>query len=140
MKYILTLIIMYSIIIGQTQPVKKDSLQTTKKISKELNEDLRDEINELKKLRDSLQKKLQSELRELYVLRYGQEDGAKVAMGQVWTGMTEEMMLDSWGQPDSITVNNQNWGKYSQWYYGEITYFFKDGKLFEWESEENYKN
>lgn len=137
MKYILTLLIIYSIIIGQTQPAKKDSLQTTKKISKELNEDLRNEINELKKLRDLLQQKLQNELRELYVLRYGLEDGAKVAMGQVWTGMTEEMMRDSWGEPDSITVNNRKWGKYSQWYYGEITYFFKDGHLFEWESEEN---
>ncbi|HET55650.1 MAG TPA: hypothetical protein ENN33_10600 [Ignavibacteria bacterium] len=137
MKYILALLIIYSIIIGQTQPAKKDSLQTSKKTSQELNEDLRNEINELKKLRESLQQKLQNELRELYVIRYGQEDGTKVAMGQVWTGMTEEMMRDSWGVPDSITVNNQNWGKYSQWYYGEITYFFKDGYLFEWESEEN---
>ena len=93
------------------------------------------EIDSLKMLRDSLKRKLQNQLRELYIIRYDEDAGSKVAMGQIWTGMTEEMMRDSWGEPDSITVNDQKWGKYTQWYYGEITYFFKDGKLFEWENK-----
>ena len=101
-----------------------------------MNKNLKAEIDSLRKLRDSMIIKLQAELRELYILKYGEEEGAKVAMGQVWTGMNENMMRDSWGEPDSISVNNQPWGKYSQWYYGDITYFFKDSKLFEWEEKE----
>ncbi len=79
------------------------------------------------------------ELRDLYIIKYGEEAGGKISMGHIWTGMSEEMMRDSWGEPDSITVNDQKWGKYSQWYFGEITYFFKDGKLFEWESPDAKK-
>ncbi len=82
---------------------------------------------------DSLSMQYQSEVRELYVMRYGKEDGAKVASGMVWKGMSEDMLRDSWGKPDSVTSNKQPWGTYNQWYYGEITYFFKDGKMIDWE-------
>lgn len=133
MKYILYVILAATFIFAQTNPTKKDSLKNPQSV-KQLNKNLRSEIDSLKMLRDSLQKRLRMELRDLYIMRYGEEAGGKVAMGQIWTGMTEEMMRDSWGEPDSITVNDQKWGKYSQWYYGDITYFFKDGKLFEWEN------
>jgi hypothetical protein len=134
MKYILLTLTIASIFLSQTVPTKKDSILTSTQSIKETNQKLRNEIDNLKKLRDSLKTKLQSDLRGLYILQYGEGNGGKVAMGQVWTGMSEEMMKDSWGEPDSITVNDQKWGKYTQWYYGEITYFFKDGVLFEWES------
>ena len=113
----------------QTYKSEQDSISS-------MNKNIKAEIDSLRKLRDSMIIKLQAELRELYILKYGEEEGAKVAMGQVWTGMNENMMRDSWGEPDSISVNNQPWGKYSQWYYGDITYFFKDSKLFEWEEKE----
>lgn len=133
MKYFLYLLLTAAIIFGQSSETKKDSLQQSSQSVKHINQNLRNEIDSLKMLRDSLEKKLRMELTELYILRYGEEEGGKVAMGQIWTGMTEEMMRDSWGEPDSVTINKQPWGRYSQWYYGDITYFFKDGKLFEWE-------
>ncbi|MDZ7765058.1 MAG: hypothetical protein U5K00_11600 [Melioribacteraceae bacterium] len=134
MKKLIAFFLLSLMIFSQNQPAKKDSLQDKSKSVKDKNEALRNEIDSLKKLRDSLEQQLNSELRELYIMKYGREDGAKVSLGQIWTGMTEEMMRDSWGEPDSISINNQNWGKYTQWYYGDIIYFFKDGKLMEWES------
>ncbi len=131
MKYILIIAVLVTITFAQT---KKDSLSNKTQSIENLNKSLRSDIDSLKHLRDSLQQKLRTELKELYIIEYGEEAGAKVAMGQIWTGMTEEMMRDSWGNPDSITVNKQQWGTYSQWYYGDITYFFKNGELFEWES------
>ncbi len=133
MKYFLYALIITVITFGQSAETKKDSLHQNKQSVKQLNKNLRNEIDSLKILRDSLERKLRTELTELYILRYGKDVGGKVAMGQIWTGMTEEMMRDSWGEPDSISVNKQPWGRYSQYYYGDITYFFKDGKLFEWE-------
>lgn len=115
---------------------KSDSLSKAQRKHSNKNEQLRETIDSLKMLRDSLQKKLREEQRELYIMKYGEEAGNKIALGQIWMGMTEEMMRDSWGEPDSITVNDQDWGRYSQWYYGEITYFFKDGELFEWEEND----
>ena len=137
MRYFLLAILFVISLSAQSKPTKVDSLANKNKSAREANQSLRNEIEALKKMRDSLQQKLRFELRDLYILRYGEEDGGKVAMGQIWSGMTEEMIKDSWGEPDSITVNEQRWGKYSQWYYGEITYFFKDGVLFEWESPQN---
>jgi len=136
MKYILYLLLATTFLLAQSKPAIKDSLRKSNQSVQELNKSLRNDIDSLKALRDSLQRKLKTELRGLYISRYGKEAGGKVAMGQIWTGMTEEMMRDSWGEPDSITVNDQKWGKYSQWYYGDITYFFKDGKLFEWENKD----
>lgn len=134
MKYIFVILLSALTISAQSKPAKKDSLLVSSKKFEITNEKLRNDIDALKKLRDSLQQKLRVELIELYILRYGEEAGTKVSLGQIWTGMTEEMMEDSWGEPDSVTVNNQPWGKYSQWYYGDITYFFKNNELFEWES------
>ncbi|MCZ7603500.1 MAG: hypothetical protein QY331_03870 [Melioribacteraceae bacterium] len=134
MKYLIIILLFTLTISAQSKPGKKDSLLTSSKKIEQTNEQLRNDIDALKKLRDSLQQKLRVELKELYILRYGEEAGSKVSLGQIWTGMTEEMMKDSWGEPDSVTVNNQPWGKFSQWYYGDITYFFKNGELFDWES------
>lgn len=139
MKYILYLVLVTTFIFAQSKPAKEDSLKKATQSVQELNKNLRNDIDSLKMLRDSLQKKLRMELRDLYIIRYGEDAGSKVAMGQIWTGMTEEMMRDSWGEPDSITVNDQKWGKYSQLYYGDITYFFKDGELFEWENKDAKK-
>ncbi len=131
MKYIFIVLLTIATVFGQS---KIDSLTNKSQSIENRNQNLRKDIDSLQALRDSLQQKLRTELRDLYIMKYGQDAGSKVAMGQIWTGMSEEMMRDSWGKPDSIAVNKQKWGTYTQWYYGDIIYFFKDGKLFEWES------
>ena len=49
--------------------------------------------------------------------------------------MTDKMLEESWGKPDNITSNKEKWGMFTQWYYGEITYFFKNGELLGWEQK-----
>ena len=49
--------------------------------------------------------------------------------------MTEKMLRDGWGKPDRIHTSTYKWGIYSQWYYGDIIYFFRNGKLIDWEEK-----
>ena len=82
-----------------------------------------------------LEKKLTAAQRELYILKYGEEVGNKIVNKQIWTGMTDDMVMESWGEPDRIDKNVEAWGSFTQWHYGDVTFFFKDGKLTEWEGE-----
>ncbi len=50
--------------------------------------------------------------------------------------MTDEMVRDGWGEPDRVDKNVEAWGTFTQWNYGDVTFFFKDGKLTDWEGEE----
>ena len=83
-----------------------------------------------------LENKVNLALRDLYIAKYGEKDGVNVSYGRVWIGMTEEMLRDSWGKPDKIEKNVENWGTFTQWYYGDVTYFFRDGILTEGEEKE----
>jgi hypothetical protein len=111
----------------------KDSLEVLKKELSELKAIIEQEIFRLRKSKDSLDSQILEEQKELYIVKYGKENGVRVASGMVWKGMTEEMLRDSWGEPDKIDSNKQPYGIFNQWYYGEVTYFFRDGKLIDWE-------
>ena len=69
--------------------------------------------------------------------KYGAKKGANLAAKMVWTGMTEKMLLDSWDSPDSSNVNRYSYGIFTQHIYGDITFFFRDHKLIDWEQGEN---
>ncbi len=75
----------------------------------------------------------------LLIKKYGRKIGNRIALGKVWKGMTERMLKDSWGKPDRITTNRQKWGVFRQYYYGNIIYFFRDGKLIDWEDGSKHK-
>ncbi len=94
---------------------------------------LKAELDSLQNYLASFDDKLHLKKRELMVLRYGRKNGENIAAGKVWKGMTEQMLRDSWGEPDKIEKNVEKWGVFTQWYYGKITYFFRDGKLTDWE-------
>ena len=117
-----------------------DSLQVLKLSLTKINLQLQKEIDSLKKVSDSLDKKLdkaQSELKMIqhsfYIKKYGQENGNRIFEGKVWKGMTESMLKDSWGKPDKTHQNKYKWGVFTQWYYGDIIFFFKNGKLIDWQ-------
>jgi hypothetical protein len=119
-----------------------DSLRVLKFSLTTENLQLEKEIDSLKNVLESLNKKLnntQSELKKIqhtyYIKKYGQENGNRIFEGKVWKGMTESMLRDSWGKPDKTHQNNYKWGMFTQWYYGGITYFFKNGKLIDWEEK-----
>ncbi len=66
----------------------------------------------------------------------GNIDGGNLAMGRIWKGMKKEMMLDIWGKPDKQHTDRFSYGVFTQYYYGKITYYFKNGILTDWEEVE----
>ena len=103
-------------------------------------ENLNDDEENLKLSIDSLKIKL-TQLNESFnscrksklVKRFGDDIANRILKGQIWKGMTENMLSESWGKPDRIDTNKEKWGVFSQWYYGNITYFFRDGSMIDWE-------
>ncbi len=93
----------------------------------------KNQIDSLEQLSSSLDEELKNCLPAYYRKKYGNEIGGRVAAGRVWKGMTEEMLLDSYGKPDKVNRNKEKWGVFAQYYYGKIVFFFKNGKLIEWE-------
>jgi len=114
---------------------KKESLTLQKKELKWEIESLKKEIESFQNRIPELEQEIITAYRELYVLKYGEEIGRRVAYKQIWNGMTDEMVRDGWGDPDRIDRNVEKWGVFDQWNYGNITFFFRDGKLTDWEEQ-----
>ncbi|MBK8945221.1 MAG: hypothetical protein IPM32_08110 [Ignavibacteriae bacterium] len=93
------------------------------------------EIDSLKQSIIKLTENIESARIKQLIKKYGKENGTRIAKGQVWKGMKEKMLEDSWGKPDNITKNKKQWGLFTQWYYGDITYFFKNGEMIGWEQK-----
>lgn len=114
---------------------KMESLTLQKKELKREIEALKKEIENLPNRIPELEQEMRTAFRELYVLKYGEDIGQRVAYKQIWKGMTDEMVRDGWGEPETINRNVEKWGVFEQWNYGNITFFFKDGKLTDWDEE-----
>ena len=114
---------------------KKESLTLQKKELKWEIESLKKEIESFQNRIPELEQEIITAFRELYVLKYGEEIGRRVAYKQIWNGMTDEMVRDGWGESDRIDRNVEKWGVFEQWNYGNITFFFRDGKLTDWEEQ-----
>jgi len=114
---------------------KMESLTLQKKELKKEIEALKKEIENLPNRIPELEQEMITAFRELYVLKYGEDSGQRVAYKQIWKGMTDEMVRDGWGEPETINRNVEKWGVFEQWNYGNITFFFKDGKLTDWDEE-----
>lgn len=96
---------------------------------------IEDTIDSLKTHIQFLEKEIDDAKIKLYIKKYGQENGMRVASGQIWKGMSDKMMRDSWGEPDKINKNVEKWGVFTQWHYGNIIYFFRDEILTDWEEK-----
>jgi len=110
-----------------------DSLSTKKNSLLVEKENLLVEIDSLKSFIEELKPKLESSRAKQLIRKYGKKIGGRIISGKVWKGMTDKMLKDSWGKPDKITKNKEKWGTFTQWFYGSITYFFKNGKMTDWE-------
>lgn len=109
---------------------------TAKKENEVSKKNLIDEIAELKKISSGLTEKIRLatlEIEKLYTDKFGKEIGVRIYNKQIWKGMTDKMLLASWGKPDRIDKNVEKWGTFTQWFYGKITFFFRDGNLTDWE-------
>jgi hypothetical protein len=52
-----------------------------------------------------------------FIRKYGERDGNRIYNSEVWVGMTEEMLIDSWGRPNNKNVTETVFGKSEQWVY-----------------------
>ena len=139
-RYLILLTILFAAVTngqqsGEGYEAEKELLTANKiKMQNEIVK-LKFEIDSLNNLIPDFEQTLNSALQELYILKYGEEIGNKIAYKQIWTGMTDKMVLESWGEPDRVDKNIETWGTFTQWFYGDVTFFFKDGKLTNWEGE-----
>lgn len=112
-----------------------DSLSTQKSQLITEKESLLADIDSLKNRLVEIEEECKSARANQIMKKYGKKVGKQIVNGQVWKGMTEKMLEDSWGKPDKITKNKEKWGLFTQWYYGDITYFFRDGIMTDWEEK-----
>ncbi|MEJ2193439.1 MAG: hypothetical protein P8X73_01100 [Ignavibacteriaceae bacterium] len=140
-KYLILILGLFSSITNGQQTFnnynsEKEQLTANKiQLQNEIAE-LKIEIDSLNNLVPQLEQNIFTSYRELFVIKYGEEIGNKIAYKQIWIGMTDEMVLDSWGKPDYVDKNKEAWGTFTQWYYGDVIFFFKNGELTDWEGEE----
>ena len=112
-----------------------DSLLTEKSSLLLEKESLLNAIDSMQNLLAEYEERCKSARSDQLIRKYGNKIGKRIAQGQVWKGMTVKMLEDSWGKPDKITTNKEKWGTFAQWYYGDITYFFRDGEMIDWEEK-----
>jgi hypothetical protein len=136
----LILLLLSSPIYSQNYQSEKDSLKSLKDSLAISNSSAKAEIDSLTNYLAELEKKVnvnQDELSELkkklYIKKYGTENGTRVSLGRIWKGMTLDMLEDEWGKPDKTNTDKHPWGVFTQLYYGDITYFFKNSILIDWE-------
>lgn len=71
----------------------------------------------------------------LYVKKYGAVIGEKIAKGLIWIGMTEQMLIDSWGQPEEVNSTVTRYGRRKQYVYGSGQYVYvENGKVDAWQN------
>lgn len=87
---------------------------------------------------ESLRVKAQQDInkrRPVYVKKYGPVNGEKVAKSLIWIGMTEQMLLDSWGRPDDINTSVTRYGSRKQYVYGSGQYVYvENGIVDSWQN------
>ena len=94
---------------------------------------LKKEIDGMYKKIEELDTAIKEAIPKYLIKKYEKKEGGNLALGKIWKGMTKDMMLDIWGKPDKINTDKFSYGVFTQFYYGKITYFFRDGKLIDWE-------
>lgn len=52
-----------------------------------------------------------------FVKKYGETYGIRISNSEIWIGMTEEMLLDSWGRPNNKNITETAFGRSEQWVY-----------------------
>jgi len=144
MKYFLTFLISIYFFLSVSAQQKMSSTQFEFQFDSltTLKTDLLKQIEILKTEIDTLNSKIEfntSLLKECdyrrMIKKYGKEVAGRLAAERIWKGMTEDMLLEIWGNPDKVTSKKEKWGNFTQYYYGKITFFFKNKKLIDWEEE-----
>ena len=73
--------------------------------------------------------------REKYYKKYGSETGEKITKRTIWIGMTEEMLIDSWGKPKEINSTVTRYSHRKQYVYSSNQYVYvENGVVDAWQN------
>lgn len=127
----------------------KSDIEFLISIAEERNTKTRDSINQIKtqelNLKDSLDREIKIQKieeqknqqarsvakRKLNILnKYGDDIGNLILQGKIRIGMTESMLLESWGDPDRINKTITEWGIRQQFVYSTRDYvYLENGRI-----------
>ncbi len=145
-KYFLLLFFAATFIYGQQKEItreeynkKYESLKTQKENFLREKAALKSSIDSLTQVTAHLDSLLKDCMPAYLIHKYGKKIGTRIALGKIWKGMSEKMLRDSWGKPDKVRTRRWKWGVFRQYYYGNIIYFFRDGKLIDWKDGGKHK-
>lgn len=74
-----------------------------------------------------------SDMRSFYSKKFGRRWGTLIANEKIGLGMTQEMVENSWGSPNSINRSAGSWGVHEQWVYDASYLYFENGILTSWQ-------
>lgn len=127
--------------IEKTPPLKEyfDQYKAYKseqqRLSRIREQEIQDSIyQENLKVQDAKLKATREARKSELIKKYGQTNGDKIFRGLIWIGMTEAMLLDSWGTPEEInrTVTANLTRK--QYVYPSYQYVYvENGKVVAWQ-------
>ena len=132
LRYILATLFSMILIGAYSQSqIEKAQLEQEKVVLQQKIDSIHARINEIDRL---LVKELSPEERlAMLIEKYGKKKGPMIADGRVWTSISQEMALDSWGEPESRKKSEGSWGVNETWYYPEGKYiYFENGRLSNW--------
>lgn len=69
----------------------------------------------------------QQQIRNSYVSKYGTRNANLIMDGRVALGMTKQMCIAAWGEPESVNRNITSRGTSEQWVYGIGIYLYFEG-------------
>lgn len=98
-------------------------------------------LPEFEKQRDflvnySLNEKLEIERKAQLIKKYGTKYGTAIGNKEIMLGMTKAMVIESWGQPDSINKTVGSWGVHEQLVYGSNYVYIENNLVTSWQSTE----
>lgn len=70
-----------------------------------------------------------NERKQKFISKYGPIEGEKIAKGLIWIGMTEGMLLDSWGRPEDINSTVTRYSTRKQYVYGSGQYVYVENGI-----------
>lgn len=94
---------------------EKDELNISREQFKDEIEDIKIESDSVRNRIPELEHEVVTAYRELYVLKYGKAVGEKVSFKQIWSGMTDEMIRNIWGEAGKIDKNVKPWEGFTRW-------------------------
>ena len=87
-------------------------------------------VAQRKKVYEEEMKRASAERKQEMISKYGEAFGTLICEGKVALGMSKEMVLSSWGFPETTFNHTNSLGQFTVWTYGLNTYIsFANNKV-----------